>query len=65
MKDAITVKSTCEMTYKLRDAIIIDNLSLALYFSREVHDNILTLRQNKKAKACAVNCEVSHEPKDI
>jgi hypothetical protein len=61
MKDAYDATTVCEMLYKLRDAIASDNLSCALFMSREVHDKIADMIRNKEAKGCVLNCDITHE----
>ena len=61
LDDAVEATTVCEMLYKLRDAVATDNLSYALVMSREVHDKLLTMVQNKETKKCRLNCEVKHD----
>ena len=63
MKDAITISTTCEMLYKLRDAVAAHDLAYAVLLSREVHDKLLQMVVDKETLECKLNCEVKDETK--
>ena len=50
--------NTCEILYKLRDAVLANNIPLALIMCREVHDRLMALSILKESLNCTLNCEI-------
>lgn len=56
--------NTCEVLYKLRDAVMANNIPLALIMCREVNDRLMALSVMKEDINCKLNCEIKGKYED-